>query len=57
MQIRVQAIDVHSELTKDKVTLLVMRYFVNLLGASRGCAINVFSIWGFGLNPIPYLKI
>jgi len=33
---------------KNKVTLLVMRSFLNLLGAARACAINVFSIWGLG---------
>ena len=41
----------HSEFKKDNVTLLVMRLFLNLLGASRVCAINVFSIWGLVRTP------
>ncbi len=48
MRIRVQAIGVPSEFKKNKVTLLVMHSFFNLLGAARACAINVFSIWGLG---------
>jgi len=48
MRIRVQTVDVHSELKKNNVTLLVMRLFLNLLGAARVCALNVFSIWGLG---------
>jgi len=51
MRIRVQVIDVHSEFKKGKVTLLVMRSFLNLLGTSRTCAINVYSIWGLGVRP------
>jgi len=35
---------VHSEFKKCAFTLLVISRFLNLLGASRGCAINVRSI-------------
>ena len=34
----VQDIDVHGEFKKSVVTLLVMRTFLNLSGASRACA-------------------
>ena len=34
----VQDIDVHSQFLTFVVTLLVMRHFQNLLGASRACA-------------------
>ncbi|MCF6345263.1 MAG: hypothetical protein L3J00_02195 [Thiomicrorhabdus sp.] len=51
-----QTVDVHSELKKNNVTLLVMRLFLNLLGAARVCAINVFSIWGLGCRDLDQTK-
>ncbi|MCF6300291.1 MAG: hypothetical protein L3J52_04120 [Proteobacteria bacterium] len=48
MRLIVQIIDVHREVIKTVITLLVMRLFMNFLGASRICASIVFSISGFG---------
>jgi hypothetical protein len=50
MRLRVQVTDVHRKSRKTKVTLLVMKFFLGFLGASRTCAIIVFSISGFGIN-------
>jgi hypothetical protein len=50
MRLRVQATDVHRKSRKTKVTLLVMKHFLDFLGTSRACAIIVFYISGFGNN-------
>lgn len=47
-RIRVQTIGAHSKSKKYRVTLLVMWCFLDLLGVSRDCAINVFSISELG---------
>ncbi|VAW40816.1 hypothetical protein MNBD_GAMMA01-1930 [hydrothermal vent metagenome] len=51
MRLIVQVVDVHRKVIKAVVTSLVMRLFMDFLGASRTCASIVFSISGFGLYP------
>jgi len=51
MRLRVQVTDVHRKSRKNKVTSLVMKFFLGFLGASRNGAIIVFSLSGFGIKP------
>jgi hypothetical protein len=49
-RIRVQSIGAYSKYKIYVATSLMVRLFLDLLGALKGCAINVFSISGIGNN-------
>lgn len=56
MRLRMQVIDVHRKSRKTEVTLLVIRLFLDLLGASRICVIIVFSISGIGIKVLVWIE-
>lgn len=48
IRLRMQETDVHRKYRKTVVTLLVMKLFLDFLGASRTCVIMVFFVSEFG---------